>query len=506
MAKVAANNAAQLLAAKARERLAAMPVDIDPDAELADDPVPWAKRELGVVCWPKQAELVRAVPHHESVACRSGHKVGKSMSAALIALWWTQRYSDGQVVLTAPTAHQVKHILWAEIRKVLRRGRLAVPSQPLDPALGIQWPDGRYIRGLSTKDPEAFAGISGPRVLYIVDEASGVDDPIFEAIEGNLAGGAHVVMLGNPTQPTGQFQRAFHAEREFWHCLHISSEDSPNVAAGERIIPGLATGGWVDTRARKWGHDSPLYQVRVAGNFATTSRDTVIGLGRISDAVALYEPELLDESTERLHLGVDVARFGDDSSAIAARRGSVVGELVVLSGYDTEEVTAAIVQLARKLRRRGEAKPVVKVDVIGVGLAVAKLLTTQHRDELDVVLVTVSEASSEPDEYADLRSELWFRLDDWLAAGGVIPDDPELQAELIAPRYGFDKRGRRMVEGKDTLKKRLRRSPDRAEAVALAVHQAMPGLLRHRRRSRNRDSDGKPVARPVLRFGGQRGF
>jgi hypothetical protein len=94
----------------------------------------------------------------------------------------------------------------------------------------------------------------------------------------------------------------------------------------------------------------------------------------------------------------------------------------------------------------------------------------RERGELDVVPVNVAEAATS-EGYHRLRDQLWFGLLDWLKEGGAIPDDPKLFSELVAPTYFFDARGRQEVEEKDAIKKRLRRSPDRADALCLAVFE-----------------------------------
>jgi phage terminase large subunit len=81
-------------------------------------------------------------------------------------------------------------------------------------------------------------------------------------VEGNRAGGAKVIMFSNPTNTSGTFYEAFHGQRNFWHPIHISAEESPNVIGGQILIPGLATAEWVEEKRLDWGEGSPLYQVR----------------------------------------------------------------------------------------------------------------------------------------------------------------------------------------------------------------------------------------------------
>src|SRR5204862_354817 len=128
---------------------------------------------------------------------------------------------------------------------------------------GLKSVDFREIVGFTAREAEAVAGISGRNLLYILDEASGIPDEIYEAIEGNRAGGARVVLLGNPTKTTGEFFDAFHAKARFYKTITVSSEQTPNVVTGRDEIPGLATRAWIEEKREEWRPDSALYKVRV---------------------------------------------------------------------------------------------------------------------------------------------------------------------------------------------------------------------------------------------------
>lgn len=428
-----------------------------------DDPVAFSVEALGVKPWDRQADILRALTRHRRIAVRSGHKVGKSTSAAIISLWWVLTRPRARVVLTSSGDNQIATILWPELRRLHQNARIPVGGDlAVDPRTGLRFPDGRIVFGFSTDKPERAAGQSSDNILYLVDEASGIPEPIIEAMEGNLAGGGSIVLLGNPTQTSGTFYDAFNEKAEFWHGIHISSEDTPNVSAGSIVVPGLATREWVDEKKALWGEDSPLYSVRVRGEFPSQGSNVVIPLSYIEAAKART-----CEGEGRLHLGVDVARFGDDSSVVVPRRGWQAAPCRAVHGLDGVQLAAYVLQIARELRRPGE-KPLVKVDVIGVGASAFDQL--RQSSEVEVVGVDVS-TSAHDTTYALLRDQLWFMARDWLRDGGCIPDDPKLHGELVAPTYFFNSSGRIKVEPKDAMKKRLKRSPDRADALALAVYE-----------------------------------
>lgn len=455
-------------------------------AAYTDDPVGFFRGVLGVEPWHRQAELVAAVGQHDRVLCRSGHKCGKSLSCVGLALWWVATRRRGRVVLTAPTFHQVKDILWRELRfwypkiqHALEGGEL-----PKDPATGLHLPGGREIVGISTKQPENLAGISGAELLFIVDEASGFPDDLFEVILGNSAGGAKIVGISNPTRTVGWFFSGFKpgagtydlrpadesglpASR--WRLVHISSEETPDD------IPGLAGRAWVEEMREKCGPDwetNAVYLVRVRGEFPTEATDAVIALGLVLEAGKRWSPEP-PESTAPLVIGVDVARFGDDETAIQPVRGSYAWPQTALSKADGPTVAESALRLAVALRAPGE-KVRINVDGIGVGAAVVDALRwhplVREEGVAYVVDVNVGEAADDED-HANLRSQLWFGLRTWLLEGGALPADDALEAELVAPTYTFDERGRKKVMRKADIRKVLGRSPDRADALALAVYR-----------------------------------
>jgi hypothetical protein len=442
------------------------------------DPVLMAREAFGVEPWSRQAELLRAVAAFDRVAVRSGHKVGKSITAAILAFWFALTRTPSRVVLVSSSAFQVKDILWREVRNLYdrakERGFVLGPEPALDPATGLLLATGD-IKGVSTNKPERAAGVSGAHLFYILDEASGIDEAILEAIEGNRAGGAKIVMFSNPTRTSGTYFDAFHEKRRFWKQIHISSEESPNVKAGRQVVPGLALLEYVKEKQQEWGEDSPLYAVRVRGDFPAQGERSVVSLASLTEARKRHD-EHEDVGDGPLELGVDPAREGDDEFVIAARRGRRLLPLRAFTQLDGPNGAGKVLEVVRELRREGE-KPRVKVDVIGIGASVYDSL--KHSDEVETVPVSVAKSPTATDpgepEYALLRDQLWFAVRAWLKTA-AIPEDGKLENDLVAPQYSYDARGRIKVEGKAEIKKRLKRSPDRADAVCLAVYAPPPPL------------------------------
>ena len=459
-----------------------------PSERYAQDPVSFFTEVLGVEPWSKQIEIIEAVRDCPRVAVRSGHKVSKSCTGAGVALWFFCSFADARVVMSSVTARQVDAILWRELSMRHARARVPIGGELAKLArTGLRSDDFREVVGFTAKEAEAVAGISGSRLLYILDEASGIPEAIFEAIEGNRAGGARVLMLGNPTKTSGTFYDAFHAKRNFYRTIHVSSEETPNVIQGRDVVPGLATRAWVEEKRAEWGEDSALYLVRVRGEFPREEARKVVQLHLVTEAEERWEETPADG---RLHIGVDSKGTGDDALGLAARRGQKILQVKRARCTGEAEQLEEVIQFVRAHRMPHEGSPVLKVDATGATGAFASKLRAaygQPQDgrpaEIDVISVDFSVRCPDP-AYPTMRDALWFGAAAWLRAGGALPPerlesgaaciahDKQLSPELTAPAFSYDAGQRLKVEPKEPLRSRLGRSTDGADAVLLAVFES----------------------------------
>jgi len=470
-----------------------------PDPKYQAAPIAFANDVLGVDPWSRQAEILEAVRDYDRVAIASGHKVGKSHSAAIIALWFYCSYPDARVVMTSTTSRQVDQILWRELRMMRARGGRCVACKARDPEAlliprpcdhstliegemgelartGLKSQDFREIVGFTAREAEAVAGISGRHLLYIADEASGIGDDIFEAIEGNRGGGAKLVLLGNPTRNEGTFYEAFTSKRHLYKTLRVSSEESPNVVEGRAVIPGLATREWIDEKRIEWGADSALYKVRVLGQHAEHEDAKIFSV----HAIAMAEQRWSTTPAEgRLFIGLDPAGesgMGDDT-CFAARRGLKHLTLRMQRGLNDDAHLAHLLLLIGELKLPRET-PVVVLDREGaIGSSLFGRLRSYletHGNEFELVAVRASDrAQRKPIVYDRMRDELAANLDQWFRDGGAILEDVRLANELHALEWKQAINGRLKLTPKDVLRKALGRSPDRYDALALSVWEPL---------------------------------
>jgi phage terminase large subunit len=443
-----------------------------------DDPAGFFGDVLGIEPWSRQRDMLRAVAEHDWVTVRSGHRVSKTCSAAGLALWFVATRGPGaRVILTGPTFTIVAQALWREVRHLHTHARRPLGGEvAVLASTGIRWADGRQIIAITADKTEAFQGLAAPEIMFIVDEASGVEDRIFEAILGNLAGGGRMLLISNPTKASGFFFESHNSPR--FERIHISSFESPNVTAGKSVIRGLATQEWLVDCARMWGgEEGVLFRIRCKGEFVE-ARD-----GRMFPADIIARAEGLWASTPatgRLSIGCDPAGDGGDGdeSGFACRRGMKVVRVHARRGLSPEAHLVEILGLIGEHRGDSTELPCVLVDRDGlvghrVWVTLDGYLQT-HPGAFQLVGVRGSEpAKRRPHEIDHVRDELWFNLLDAFQHGLAIPADVRLAGDLAAIRFDKLVNGRAKVLRKNIIRRELGRSPDVGDAVALACYEPL---------------------------------
>lgn len=492
-----------------------------PSARYQKDPIAFFREILGVSptaegpwgVWRRSLDLIEAVRDHDRVAVKAGRKVSKSWTIAGLALWFYCSFPDARVIMTSTTAQQVERVLWLEIGKLYARSGKCLACKTKDPNdtqiprpcphsaridgdLGalphtglkvrdVDRGDFREIFGFTSKQGEAVQGMSGTRMMYIIDEASGIPDFIYDAIEGNRAGGCKVILTGNPTQNTGEFYDAFHSKKldekdpksTGYKCITISSEESPNVLAGEEVIGGLATKAFIIEREREWGRESPLFIVHVLGEFAKHEEGCAFSLHAISASEALWP---VTKPEGRLTIGLDPAGASGegDETVFTWRRGLKVFPPSVKLGLDEEGIRAELMRII-EANRVGREVPLLTMDRSGsVGAAVygtlSAYLDSCERDKkpqpFELVGLRVQDkAIKQPAVYATIRDELCASLEEMMKLGLAIYTDIKLEKEMHIVRWKqIPGSGLYQISPKKEIKKQIGRSPDRWDSLQFA--------------------------------------
>ena len=446
--------------------------------QYARQPNAFWREVLGREPDPWQERANRALAHgHRRIAIRSGHGVGKGVWLASTIVWFTCTRAPYKVGVTAPSAPQLHDALMGDVRatyRLLPQSWQELFDVDADHVKLKAAPDMCFVTARTSRadNPESLQGLHSDNVLLVVDEASGVAEQVFEAAGGSMSTpGAITICCSNPTRATGFFWRVHTLERDRWFCMRVSCLDSPRVSHD-----------FVEEIANRYGEDSNAFRVRILGEFPTADEDTVIPAGLVDAAMA--RDVALDLTAPEIW-GLDVARYGADSSVLVKRRGAVVAEMPRRwNGVDTMALAGAVKAEYDSLPSPARPQLIV-VDVIGIGSGVVDRLSEQG---LPVLGLNVGESPSAAGRFVRMRDELWIRAREWLEGRNVrLPYDERLRADLAGPRLTFMSDGRAQVESKMQMRSRGLASPDAADALimtfapgGMALQGGMGGLLNPR--------------------------
>ena len=411
-----------------------------------------------------QIEGLKALKRNERIAIRSGHGVGKSAFLSFVIHWFMLTHYPCKIPCTANSQSQLFDVLWSELgvwhrcmkpefKKLLihKNDRIELSEDPAN-CFAV-------ARTARREQPEALQGFHSENVLFCIDEASGIDEKVFEVARGAMTTkGSLTVMTGNPTRTSGFFHNAFTKNRKRWFTKTVSCFDST------RVNPDYPT-----EIEEEYGIDSNVYRVRVAGLPPKDDADSVVNRYQVDLAVGR---EIEQAGVEIW--GVDVARMGNDRSALAKRRGNHLLEPVK---WWREKDAIQLSSLIREEYDAATNKPVeICVDVIGVGGGVYDILSSTHG--LPCKAVNVAERPAiHNQKYERLRDELWFKIKEWFgdykchlpkgASEEVVRQMEVFIDELTTPRFSFNANGKLKVESKQQMRSRGLKSPDLAEAFLM---------------------------------------
>jgi phage terminase large subunit len=430
-----------------------------------------------------QAEMLRAFPEHNRLAASACKGPGKTALLAWLGWNFLATRSHCKVPCTSVTGDNLKDGLWTEFAKWQARSPFLQKA--------FQWTQTRIVQRQHPEtwwasartwakdaDPQqqanTLAGLHEDYLLFLIDEVSDIPDGVVSAAEAALNSGIEtkLVIMGNPTRTEGPLWRAVMIDGALWHITRITG-DPDDPARSPRINIDEAR-----RQIAKWGRDSYIVRVNILGLFPERQADKLLDVADCQAAMqrTLAEPGF---SHEAKVLGLDVARFGDDTSQLAPRQGRMCFRLKEFRKLDTVLLGDELIRAIEKWDADAAF-----VDEGGVGAGVVD--HCRHRGFGHLVHgVQFGMAAQESDRFDMRRTEMYWKAAEWVKNGGCLPSDQLLAAELSAPTYRFDKRQRIVLEQSAEVKARLGRSPDRASAFVLTFggparskHQQQAALLR----------------------------
>jgi len=458
------------------------------------DIVAFAKEVLKFPINKYQARALEALVEHRRVCVRGPHSMGKSALSAIAVLWFVTVHEECKVLTTASVWRQLTVFLWPEIHKWAtsakaewwRVGLTIRPGKELNKtelSLGAN----RFAKAVASSDETKIEGAHSEYILYVFDEAKAIPTPIWDAAEGALAShNAYALAVSTPGDSVGRFYDIQQHKKgyEDWHVLQVTLEDA--IEAG-RIDPA-----WVSARRTSWGENSVLFRRRVKGEFADDDAETVITLGQVEAAQNRWykfkeqEEELIKSGVtpsnaeiqvwgKMSRIGVDPARYGDDSSGFAFRH-----EANRVKGYEQTEKKSTMETAGTVKQYLDDDHAVTAfIDVNGLGAGVYDKL---EEDGCNVIAIQSSNKTNLRDktgfyQFYQYRDWLWWNMRDLLSDEKnevALPPGDEVSQDLVAAHYTILSNGKIKVSSKDDMRKIIGRSPDVGEAIIMTFGEEKP--------------------------------
>lgn len=468
---------------------------------------------LGVTLDKEQQAILSSVQHNPKTSVASGTARGKDFVAACAAIcflyltpkWNTtgELIANTKVALTAPTERQVKNIMMPEISRLWRRAKqrgIELPGRLNSSDIRTsneEW----FLTGFKADEHnhEAWSGFHAVNTMFVVTEASGISDDTFAAIEGNLQGNSRILLVFNPNTSKGYAASSQKSDK--WARFRLNSLTAPNVIHKKVLIGGQVDYDWVEDKVERWcipisEHEQDaqqddftfngrwyrpddLFRVKVLGKFPKVGEDTLIPLQWIEIAQKRWIDNPRERDTnEQAILGVDVAGMGRDSSCYVYRSKEWVAPIVIHNSAGKAEH----MKIAGDITSQRMQNPnlYVSIDTIGEGAGVySRCVEVDNRPHY-IISCKYSESAKDRNKelhdmtgqysFVNMRAYLFWCVRDWLNpknnTGAMLPPDATLTEEATEIRWSFRSDGKILIEPKEEIKKRLKRSPDKFDALA----------------------------------------
>jgi hypothetical protein len=461
--------------------------------QSADDRVYFCEKVLGIKLEKWQQDVMERLDAGETrISIRSGNGVGKTALCSLIALHFLLFRIECKVVVTSPSASQLKDGLFPETLKWAKELPTFLKkfiSNISDRIVRKDNSDNAFIsfRTARRETPEALAGIHSKYVLCIVDEASGVAEEVYEAAQGTLSTkDAIFILIGNPTRLSGYFYRTHNDLSPYWYTRIVTSFDTTRVDQA-----------FIDTIVNTYGEDSDQYRVKVLGQFPLRESESLIAKDIVQAAV---DRDIDVPLHEEVTFGLDVGR-GGDPSALVGRKGAVVFFAQEYRSKDAMKTVGWVIENLRNLPDHHQPDTIF-VDSIGMGGPVADRLREQDFPAVDL---NVGEQSSLKGTYLRLRDEIAYAAKYWyetlevkidtnliIQYGGTDQIVKKFVEEASGPLALFTSTGKNAVEQKRDMKKRGLNSPNLFDAHCLTFSREgalLAGALRNKNSDWNKPLD-----------------
>lgn len=373
-------------------------------------------------------------------------RAGKTELALMELIDKAMRFEldEGMFFYVAPYLKQAKAIAW---RRLKARVAPLVPFDAVEINESETWvrfkANGAMVRIYGADNPDAMRGVRLDGV--VIDEVAQIKPEVWDdIIRPTLADRkGWAIFIGTPAGINLFSELFFGATgKDDWHSAIFTCYDTDALPADE-------------IEMMRQEMSATAFAREMLCDFSAAGDDQLISIADAEmSAQRVYRPGEMDYAARVI--GVDPARFGDDRSVIIRRQGLVAFDPEVMHGVDNMHLAARVAHHIQ------EWEPdAVFVDA-GNGAGVIDRLRQLGHDVIEVNFGGRASKAS----YVNKRTEIWFEMRDWIDQGGAIPNNASLKQDLASPTYGFNSANQKVLESKDDIKKRIKRSPDIADALA----------------------------------------
>jgi phage terminase large subunit len=437
----------------------------------------FCREELKVsYLWSKQRALAETFLTHPLTVAVSGNAAGKDYLAACLMLFEVHVHG-AKILLMSGGEQQVADISMSKVA-ALWHGGLGTDLYRM--SLRVPGNEDAGIVARAGSELSTLTGYHAPRLIVVLSEAQGLGDHVWEAVSAWMPD--KVLCLGNPVSADGRFYQITRPTSG-WAVVQISCLAHPNLTHAEPVIPGGPTEAKIARIAHQWGAGSAYYRAHVLGEFPEGSEEGLIrARSWLERAAARAAVAPLPSAHAQPIVACDVARYGSAQTAVAVLSDRVVRELVTWADRDLIDTAQRVIDVAHHWgvrRGLGPAQPGwgwMVIDVVGVGSGVADLLRRHGYKTCD--FAGSEKAISEGPggiAFANKRTESYWALRTALERGTLgLPNDETLFDELMSLRWRPSASGGKVeLESKADWSRRVGRSCDKSDAVAMAVYQTV---------------------------------
>ena len=421
----------------------------------------WMLEILGADLTDDQLLTSEALRDHHFVSAKSGTGTGKTALAATTGLWFLTTHPESKVVCTAPTGHQLEDLLFAEMETWRRRIKLDFIRDAVKVIKGKIYIEGYrdwYIAARTipkdTKDKlgDVLAGFHAPHLLFIVDEASGVPDPVYKGIEGSMMQkNVYCLLVGNPTRNIGYFYDTHNKFKAQWTRVTLNSLKSP-----------FSDLEWIARMKELHGEDSDFYRTKVLGKFPKGGGSAIVTIDQVRDAMARRAEMILEKMEGIIVAGLDPAAGINDFSVLTARKGCYIFDPVRIKHTDTVDLIPEVVKVCRELGVRE-----LYTEYNGLGIGIFDQLRRKHYFKTYKVIMNAR--PNNPEAYKNIRAELYLGLRENFNFLGINDHDRYIH-EL--PEISIDEEKEPcQLEDKKKIRSRLGFSPDYSDSLVLSTYR-----------------------------------